>query len=212
MRSPTASACKPIGVSSAPTRPLAAIEHPGEHSQVLAEARPEELAGRILPEPVDVEDARRMLELGADVEPVRPVIAEVVAAERLHRHRVASHDADLAGGGRGGLGSHRGAHQHTVRPVARLVHQRRELAPPAAEDQCRDRHAARVLGSRRVDRVLGGGDREARVRVRRGSVLRIVRAAEPVDHRLALGATFPPGLVVGRERDVGEDRVVRMVS
>src|SRR5262249_3789746 len=33
----------------------APIQHPLEHSQVLTEARPEELAGRIAPEPVDVE-------------------------------------------------------------------------------------------------------------------------------------------------------------
>ena len=101
-----------------------------------------------------------VLELRTDVEPVCPVIAEVVAAERLHRHRVAPHDAGLTGRGGGGLGGHRGAHEHAVRPVAGLVHQRRELAPPAAEHQRRDRHAARVFGARRVAGIRVGCDRE----------------------------------------------------
>ena len=138
-----------------------------------------------------------------------PVVAEVVAAERLHRHRVAAHDADRAGGGGGGLGGHRGADQHAVLPVARLVDQRRQLAPPAAEDQRRDRHAARVLG--RPASSSGSAlarDREARVRMRRRAVLRHRRAGPasrwPASPCLA---AFPPGLVVGRQRDVGEQRV-----
>jgi hypothetical protein len=38
---------------------LAALEHPLQHAQVFAEARPQEFAGGILAEPVDVENARR---------------------------------------------------------------------------------------------------------------------------------------------------------
>ena len=38
----------------------AAIQHPGQHAQVVAEARPQELAVRALAEPVDVEDLRRI--------------------------------------------------------------------------------------------------------------------------------------------------------
>ena len=40
------------------------------------------------------------------VEPVAEVVAHVVAAEGQHRHRVAAHHADLAGGGGGGLRAH----------------------------------------------------------------------------------------------------------
>jgi len=50
----------------------------GEHPQVLAVPRPQELAVRVAPEPVDVVDARGSRELRADIEPVLPVIAEVV--------------------------------------------------------------------------------------------------------------------------------------
>src|SRR5262249_48978591 len=42
---------------------LAALDHPLEHPQVLAEAGPQELAVRALPEPVDVEDPRRLAKL-----------------------------------------------------------------------------------------------------------------------------------------------------
>src|SRR5215831_8083372 len=63
-----------------------ALEHPGKHPQVLAEAGPEEPAIGVAPEPVDVIDARWPLEPRADIQPVLPVIAEVISAERLHRH------------------------------------------------------------------------------------------------------------------------------
>ncbi len=48
------------------------------------------------------------------------------------------------GGRRGGDG---GAEAHAVPPVARLVHERGDLAPAAAEDDGRDRHPARILGA-----------------------------------------------------------------
>src|SRR6187402_2562356 len=107
-----------------------AVEHPGQHAQVVAETRPQELAVRALAEPVDVEDLRRVLQLCADVQPVLEVVTEVVAAEGLHGHGVAAHHAHGAGGCRGGLGSDRSAYQYTVLPVASLVHKRGDLASP----------------------------------------------------------------------------------
>ena len=50
----------PIGVSTAPARAVAAADHPLEHAQVVAEARPQELAVVALAEPVDVEDLRQL--------------------------------------------------------------------------------------------------------------------------------------------------------
>ncbi len=47
-------------------------------------------------EPVDHEDLRRVRDRRLHVQPVREVLAHVVAAEGEHRHRVAAHDADLA--------------------------------------------------------------------------------------------------------------------
>src|SRR5690606_24273960 len=40
---------------------LAAIDDPLQNTQVVAESRPEELAVRILPEPVDVKDRRQLV-------------------------------------------------------------------------------------------------------------------------------------------------------
>ncbi len=122
---------------------VAAIEHPREHAQVLAEARPQEFALGVAPEPVDVEDLRRLRELRADCEPVPPVVGKVVAAERLHGHRVAAHHADLPDRRRGGLRGDGRADQHAVLPVARLIDERCDFAPPAAEHERGDRHALR---------------------------------------------------------------------
>src|SRR5260370_40972722 len=54
---------------------VGAFEHPLEHAQIFAITRPQEVAAGVLAEPVDHEDARRTLELLADVEPVREVVA-----------------------------------------------------------------------------------------------------------------------------------------
>ena len=51
------------------------------------------------------------------LEPMAEVVADVVAAERQHRHRIAPHHADLAGRGRGGLRTHRRAHEDAMGPV-----------------------------------------------------------------------------------------------
>ena len=152
-------------------------------------------------------DARRVLQSLAHGQPVRPVVAEVVAGEGLHRHRVAAQHARLADGGGGGLGGDRGADQHAVAPVACFVDERCDAAATTAEHDGRERHAARAVGLGGVVRVLLGRHREARVRVRGRAVGRIVGAALPVDDRLALVETFPPRLVVGGERDIGEQRV-----
>ena len=159
---------------------------------------------RVAPEPVDVVDARGSRELRADVEPVLPVITEVVPAERLHGHRVASGDTHLTDGRGGGFRGERCADQDAVLPVAGFVHERRDLAAPAAEHQRADRHAAGVFGVGRVARVAPGGHGETGIRMRRRAARRIVRPSLPVEHRFAGRQALPPGLIVGGERDVGE--------
>src|SRR5690606_41390579 len=79
---------------------LAAVDDPAQHAQVLAEAGPQEAAVRVAPEPVHVEDLRQRARPLGEAEPMRPVVTIVVAAERLHRHRIPTHYADLAGRGR----------------------------------------------------------------------------------------------------------------
>ena len=116
----------PIGVSRACGAAVDAAVHPLQHAHVLAEAGPEEAAVVVFAEPVDVEDRRWIGKLLAHVEPVLPVVAHVIAAERQHRHRVAARHADGAGGGGGRLGAHaprrrrrRAASRTTDRPAAR---------------------------------------------------------------------------------------------
>src|SRR5690606_40926885 len=92
-------------------------------------------------------------------------------------------------------------------PAARPI-SRRALAAAPAEDERADRYPFRRFREARVARVLLRGDGEARVRMRRGSVTRLVRLAEPVDRGLALVLLFPPRLVVRGQGDVREDRVV----
>ena len=135
---------------------LHALDDPLEHPAVLAEAGPQEAAVLVATEPVDVEDARHLrgVVLLAHVDPVAEVVAGVVADERQHRHRVAAHDADLAGRGRGGLGGEGRAHEGAVDPVAGLGDQRdRRLATAAEEDRV-DRDTARVVVLRGEDRAL----------------------------------------------------------
>ena len=107
----------------------AAVENPLDHAQVLAVARPEELAVLIGAEPVDVEDLGRVGHPPAHVQPVLEVVAHVVAAEGQHGHRVAADFAELAELGGRALRGHRRADEHAVLPVERLVDQRRQVAP-----------------------------------------------------------------------------------
>src|SRR6201999_119406 len=83
---------------------LDAVDDPLEHTAVLTEARPEELAAFAAPEPGDEEHLRQLglVRVLAQVDLVLEVVAHVVAEERQHGHRVAAHVADLAFG-RGGL-------------------------------------------------------------------------------------------------------------
>src|SRR5208282_1446024 len=69
------------------------IEHPFDHAQVFAVTGPDKVAGGVLAKPVDHEDARRLLDRVAQLEPVCEIIAHVVAAERQHRHRIAPQHA-----------------------------------------------------------------------------------------------------------------------
>src|SRR5207247_2150510 len=113
---------------------LAAVDDPLQHPHVLAEAGPEEVAVVALAKPVDVEDARAVGHPLAHAEPVDEVVADVVADEREHGHRVAADDADLSGGGGGGLRAYGCADVDAVRPVERLEHEGNDLAAPPAED------------------------------------------------------------------------------
>src|SRR4051812_33634793 len=138
---------------------LAALHHPLEDADVVAESGPEELAVLSGPEPVGAEDLRRRGELLPHIQPVAEVVAHVVAGEGKHGHRVAAQDADLARRRRRRLGRQRGAEEDAVLPVARLEDERDVPLPAGAEEDRRDGNAFRGLPLRREGRALGPGGR-----------------------------------------------------
>src|SRR5690606_21827692 len=103
---------------------FAAVDDPTQNAQVVAESGPQEFAGSVASEPVDVENLRQLVGTLLKAQPMSPVVAVVVAAERLHRHRVAAYDADFARGRGSRLGRNACADQHAMRPVLRLIYER----------------------------------------------------------------------------------------
>ncbi len=112
---------------------FATLDDPLQYAQVFAEARPQEFAVVVLAEPVDVENLGQVLGALGEGQPVCPVVGEVVATERLHRHRVAAHDADFADHGGRGLRCGAGTDQYAVFPALCLVDERGNLLAAAAE-------------------------------------------------------------------------------
>ncbi len=140
---------------------MGAVQYPFQHPHVLAVAGPQELPVGIPTEPVDEEHPRRIVKAVPYLQPMVEVIGDVVAAERQHRHRVASNFALLAGGGGGGFGTHGGRQVNTVGPVGRLHHQRYRRAAPATENEGTDGHARGIFPGRIDGRTLGRRRREA---------------------------------------------------
>src|SRR6185312_15207202 len=163
-----------------------------QDAEILAIARPEELVLRIATEPVHVIDAGGVFQLRAYVQPVLPVVREVVAAEWLHGHRVATNDADLAHSCCRRLGGDGSTHQDAVLPIPSFVNERRDFAAPAAEHEGRNRYALRIFRMRRVAGIALGGDSKSRVGMGRGTVGRIVGPPLPIEYGFARGEAFPP--------------------
>src|SRR5262249_18437887 len=69
------------GCLAAQSAAAAAVYYPFQHPHVLTEAGPQELAIRILAEPVHVEDLRSLGERPGHFQPVPEIIAHVIAAE-----------------------------------------------------------------------------------------------------------------------------------
>ena len=158
-----------------------------------------------------MEDLREVSYALAHIDPVLPIVGNVVADEGTHAHRVAANYADSAGSGSGGLGGDGGAHEYAVVPVAALIYQGSGLGAAAAEEHSADGHAVRVV-------ILGGEAgavdsraREAGVRMSAlGAVRGIPGLALPVEGSLGriLIHALPPNGEVGLEHDVREDGVL----
>ncbi len=195
-----------------------AVDDPLQHAEVFAEAGPEELAVRILAEPIHVEDLRRGAEVAAHADPVAEVVAHVVAAEGQHRQRITAYLADRAGSGGSGLRAHGGAGVDARNPVKSLVDERQGGGAAAAEEKGADRHAFGRFPGRVDGRALARRGGEAAVGVRRrGRGAGGPCIAAPVEDRQVLprgrgvGHALPPDAfghaLADGERDVGEDRV-----
>src|ERR1700687_2569423 len=83
--------------------PLATLDDPFEHAHVLTKTGPCKLSVLVGAKPVDVEYSRRMFDCLRHREPMREIIADVIAAKRQHGERIAANLAHLACGGGGAL-------------------------------------------------------------------------------------------------------------
>ena len=187
-----------------------ALDDPLQDAKVLAEARPQEIAFLVAPEPVHAENPQRVRQVPPEVQPVVEVVGHVVAGERQHREWVAAHLAKLARGRGGHLRTHGGCGVHAVVPVESLVNQRHPVRAPATEDERRDRDALRVVGRRVDHRALT--DRRGEARVGMCGLAPAVGCpvlAGPVDQVRGgcLGHALPPHVAIVGQRDVGEDGV-----
>ena len=142
----------------------------------------------------------------AEIQPMLPVVAEVVAAKRLHGHRVAPQSIAGVAGCRRGFRRHGGAHQHAVAPVARFHDKRRQPCAPPAEDQRGNGHARLVLGHGGIAGVAPRRNGEARVGMG-GLFAAFDRLPFPVQRRDAELAAFPPRLHIAGQTYIGENCV-----
>src|ERR1700732_2814084 len=131
-----------------------------------------------------MENLRRILNLTSHVEPMPEIIAHVVTTKGKHGHGIAPGDSHGAGGSSRSFRGKSRADKYAVLPVARLIYQRGDMRPPAAEDNRGYRYAFGIFPMGRNRRRLSGRDRVARIRLRRGPHARIPFFAFPVDQFL----------------------------
>ena len=136
----------------------------------------------------------------------------MIAAEREHRHRVVPDAADRAGRGRRGFRAHCCAEIDAVVPVAGFEYKRHVARSPAAEQKSTYGHALRIFPHWIDAGTLGGGRGETGVRVcgrRHASAPPFfsMPVNEPLGRRVR--HAFPPDVVLFRERDVRENRILR---
>ena len=135
------------GVSTASTRPSQRSMIHRRYTQILAETGPQEFAIIVLAEPVYVENLRQIVEAFGKRQPMGPVIGEVVAAKRFHRHRVTPDNADLANVGGGGFRRCSLAPTRTpCVPVLGFVNQRCHFFAAAAKNNSRNGYTVRRVG------------------------------------------------------------------
>src|SRR5438067_4604388 len=145
------------------------------------------------------------------LQPVPKIIADVVTAERKHGHRIAPDSSNCASGGSGGLRGHRGANIDAMFPVERLKDKGHRVAPPATKNDCADRNATSLFDMRIEHWIIAHRCGETAVRMGRFLFrCRCPAIAPPIDRVCGRRSvlSFPPGVTVISERDVGVNRVV----
>ena len=121
------------------------FKNPVKNSHVVTEAGPHKVAVFIGTEPVYVEDLWTILALLAHVKPMLEVISHIVATEGDHSHRIVTYYANCTGCCSGGFGSHNGADEYAVFPVACFIDQWSSLCTSATEDDSRNWNALLVF-------------------------------------------------------------------
>ncbi len=124
---------------------FATIDDPAQHAQIIAESGPQEAAILVAAKPVDMKHLWQVIRPLVELQPVIPIVAEVIAAKRLHGHRVTSHDTDLPGRRRGRFRCDASADQDAVIPVLGLVDEWCKRTASAAENNGADGYARRVV-------------------------------------------------------------------
>src|SRR6516165_5509792 len=124
---------------------FATIQNPFQHTHVLAEPGPEEISVYAFAEPIHAENGRRIGQPSPDVDPMLEIIADVVAAERQHGHRIATNLADGASGSGCCFRRHGRTEINTVVPIESLKHQWHSAAAASAENDRTDRNTVGSL-------------------------------------------------------------------
>ena len=198
-----------------------AVNHPLQNTHVFTVAGPNELAVIALAEPVDAVNGRQCVaeafELGLHIQPVLEIVAHVVATERQHGKRVATHHAHLSHSRCRGFRTHGGGHVNAFHPGAGFGHQRHGGGAAATKHERINGHAIGVVPLGIQGGVVGGGHRKAGIGVCGfgtcgfgdfGSPV----IALPVDQVRGHGASvflhaFPPHIAIVGQRDIGKDDV-----
>ena len=194
----------------------ATFDHPLENAHVFAETGPEVRSVRPLAEKIHMKDAGHVFDGLAHLEPVGKIVAHIVTTEGEHRHGIAAHLPDGAGGGSGGLGPHCRPEINAVHPVEGLENERHRRRTSSAKEDRTHRNTRRVFPIGINDRAVPRGSREAAIRVAAEDrfAVRIFAPRCPIlpqpVHKVGrwLGRhSLPPHIAVIGEADISEDGV-----
>src|ERR1700735_4705577 len=147
---------------------VAALKDTFQYAAVFAVPRPKEFAILVLAKPVDVENLRELRSAGASAhpEPVRKVVAHVVAAKCEHGHGIAAKLSHFSRNGGGGLAAYCCTQKSTVLPIESFCDEGDNSGAPSAEQDGIDGDAVRIFPLGRDYGALTRGTSKPCIRVR----------------------------------------------